>query len=73
MTRATHADFKPTGITPLRSIRIARPACLGVATLALAIVTALPLSPALAAPFIVAHRGGTGDTPENTLQAFHGT
>jgi len=34
------------------------------------IITALSLTPALAAPFIVAHRGGTGDTPENTLQAF---
>lgn len=37
---------------------------------ALVALTALPLTPALAAPFIVAHRGGTGDTPENTLQAF---
>jgi len=36
----------------------------------MAMITALPLTPALAAPFIVAHRGGTGDTPENTLQAF---
>src|SRR5471032_643522 len=70
MTRATKADFKPTSVTPVRSIRTTRPSCLGVAALALAIVTALPLTPALAAPFIVAHRGGTGDTPENTLQAF---
>ncbi|OXC78571.1 Glycerophosphoryl diester phosphodiesterase [Caballeronia sordidicola] len=41
-----------------------------VAAIALAIAAALPLTPALAAPFIVAHRGGTGDMPENTLQAF---
>lgn len=37
---------------------------------ALVLLSALPLTSALAAPFIVAHRGGTGDTPENTLQAF---
>jgi len=43
---------------------------LRVAAIALAIAAALPLTPALAAPFIVAHRGGTGDMPENTLQAF---
>ncbi len=70
MTRATNTEFKPTGTTPVRSIRIRRLACSGVAALALAIVAALPLTSALAAPFIVAHRGGTGDTPENTLQAF---
>ena len=70
MTRATHAGFKPTRVTSVRSIRTTRPARLGVAGLALAIVTALPLTSAFAAPFIVAHRGGTGDTPENTLQAF---
>ena len=70
MTRATHAGFKRTRETSVRSIRATRPSCLGVAVLALAIVTALPLTSAFAAPFIVAHRGGTGDTPENTLQAF---
>ncbi|MFK0375174.1 glycerophosphodiester phosphodiesterase family protein [Pandoraea sp. NPDC090278] len=31
---------------------------------------ALASSAASAAPLIVAHRGGTGDTPENTVQAF---
>jgi glycerophosphoryl diester phosphodiesterase len=43
---------------------------LRVAAIALANAAAHPLTPALAAPFIVAHRGGTGDMPENTLQAF---
>jgi glycerophosphoryl diester phosphodiesterase len=55
---------------PVWFVRISRPACWRVAALALAIIAALPLTPALAAPLIVAHRGGTGDTPENTLQAF---
>jgi glycerophosphoryl diester phosphodiesterase len=38
---------------------------------ALFVLTALPATVALAAPLIVAHRGGAGDMPENTLQAFH--
>jgi glycerophosphoryl diester phosphodiesterase len=70
MTQTTHADFRPTGKMPAWFIRISRPACLRAAVFSLAIIAALPLTPALAAPFIVAHRGGTGDTPENTLQAF---
>ena len=70
MRQATNAHFKPTDITPARSSRNKQPARLRVAAIALAIAAALPLTPALAAPFIVAHRGGTGDMPENTLQAF---
>jgi glycerophosphoryl diester phosphodiesterase len=70
MTQTTHADFRPTGKMPAWFIRISRPACLRAAVFSLAIIAALPLTPALAAPFIVAHRGGTGGTPENTLQAF---
>ncbi|SAL48376.1 hydrolase [Caballeronia sordidicola] len=37
---------------------------------ALCVLMALPATSLNAAPLIVAHRGGTGDTPENTLQAF---
>lgn len=70
MRQANNANFKPTDKTPARSIRNTQPARLRVAAIALAIAAALPLTPALAAPFIVAHRGGTGDMPENTLQAF---
>src|ERR1700712_1678501 len=70
MTQTTHAHFRLTRKMPVWFVRISRPACLRVAALALAIIAALPLTPALAAPLIVAHRGGTGDTPENTLQAF---
>ena len=29
------------------------------------------ISNAMADPLVIAHRGGTGDTPENTVQAFH--
>lgn len=39
-----------------------------------ALVTSLLLTPiqnAVADPMVIAHRGGTGDTPENTVQAFH--
>lgn len=36
----------------------------------LCMLMALPAASALAEPLIIAHRGGTGDTPENTLQAF---
>lgn len=37
---------------------------------ALCIVAASPPQRTWAGPLIVAHRGGTGDSPENTLQAF---
>lgn len=38
--------------------------------LAMAVLAAAVALDAGAAPLIVAHRGGTGDTPENTVQAF---
>jgi len=53
-----------TLVTKLRSSSMLAP---------LAIVTSLLLSPihnAVADPMVIAHRGGTGDTPENTVQAF---
>ncbi|MCE4058707.1 glycerophosphodiester phosphodiesterase [Pandoraea sputorum] len=46
-----------------------RLAAISVATFA-CVFGALASSAASAAPLIVAHRGGTGDTPENTVQAF---
>ncbi|AKC72374.2 glycerophosphodiester phosphodiesterase family protein [Pandoraea oxalativorans] len=46
-----------------------RLAAISAATLACVFGT-LASSAASAAPLIVAHRGGTGDTPENTVQAF---
>lgn len=49
---------KPPSIAPHRLAR-----CLFVGLL-------LPLAQAWADPLIVAHRGGTGDAPENTLPAF---
>ncbi|KQR73806.1 glycerophosphodiester phosphodiesterase [Burkholderia sp. Leaf177] len=36
----------------------------------LCMLVALPATSAFADPLIIAHRGGTGDTPENTLLAF---
>jgi glycerophosphoryl diester phosphodiesterase len=65
MKKFTSAGFIQPGETPVQRIRFAR-----ITAAALVIVTALSLTPALGAPLIVAHRGGTGDTPENTLQAF---
>jgi glycerophosphoryl diester phosphodiesterase len=70
MKRVTNANSTLAGKTPARPIRFTLPAGLRFAAFALALVTALPPAPAVAAPFIIAHRGGTGDTPENTLQAF---
>lgn len=46
-----------------------RLAATSLAALACAVGT-LALPSAYASPLIVAHRGGTGDTPENTVQAF---
>ncbi|VVE68955.1 glycerophosphodiester phosphodiesterase [Pandoraea anapnoica] len=46
-----------------------RLAAISVAALA-CVFGALASSAASAAPLIVAHRGGTGDTPENTVRAF---
>jgi glycerophosphoryl diester phosphodiesterase len=65
MKKFTSTGLIQPGEAPVRRIRFAR-----ITAAALAIITALSLTPALGAPFIVAHRGGTGDTPENTLQAF---
>lgn len=49
-----------------------RLAAISVAAFAFACVFgALSSSAASAAPLIVAHRGGTGDAPENTVQAFN--
>lgn len=39
-------------------------------TALLAILALLPLTQTYAAPLVIAHRGGTGDAPENTLRAF---
>jgi glycerophosphoryl diester phosphodiesterase len=56
--------------TPIGAIMLTRNARSRIAVIVMALVTALPFTPSLAVPLIVAHRGGTGDTPENTLQAF---
>jgi glycerophosphoryl diester phosphodiesterase len=68
-------EFISTGFmqpekTPVQRLRFTRSTRSRITAAALVIITAFALTPALAAPFIVAHRGGTGDTPENTLQAF---
>jgi glycerophosphoryl diester phosphodiesterase len=65
MKKFTSTGLIRPGEAPVRRIRFAR-----ITAAALVIITARSLTPALGAPFIVAHRGGTGDTPENTLQAF---
>jgi len=49
-----------------RTLQVRRGFCAVLLTMA----AMLSFTPAVAAPLIVAHRGGTGDTPENTLQAF---
>jgi len=56
---------------PSASLRAStvRLAAISVAAFA-CVFGALASSAASAAPLIVAHRGGTGDTPENTVQAF---
>ncbi|AJP59553.2 glycerophosphodiester phosphodiesterase [Pandoraea vervacti] len=53
---------------PLRSFNW-RVAAIGASVAACLFGAVMPLA-AGAAPLIVAHRGGTGDTPENTVQAF---
>src|ERR1700722_2284446 len=65
MKKFTSTGLIRPGEAPVRRIRFAR-----ITAAALVIITARSLTPALGAPFIVAHRGGTGDTPENTLEAF---
>ncbi|MDN7182784.1 glycerophosphodiester phosphodiesterase [Caballeronia sp. SEWSISQ10-4 2] len=70
MKKFVSTGFTQPGKAPVQRIRLARSTRSRITAAALVIITALSLTPALAAPFIVAHRGGTGDTPENTLQAF---
>jgi glycerophosphoryl diester phosphodiesterase len=70
MKKFISTSFSPPIKAPVQRIGFARSTRSRVTAAALVIITALSLTPALAAPFIVAHRGGTGDTPENTLQAF---
>ncbi|VVE74460.1 glycerophosphodiester phosphodiesterase [Pandoraea captiosa] len=53
---------------PMRSFNW-RVAAIGASVAACLFGAVMPLA-ASATPLIVAHRGGTGDTPENTVQAF---
>lgn len=55
----------PTLVTPLRWLSLLTPVLLASSLLL------SPMHNAVADPMVIAHRGGTGDTPENTIQAFH--